>query len=136
MSFTYSGDPANSPLDAVRYHIGDIEEAKCLVQDEEIDYALAEESDVRLASANVAEAIAARATREVSWVRGRVEYRPGEMADRYYKLAAQLRDQVTGAGSYGVDSAYAGGISAQTVAAAEADADRIEPRFKRDQFDS
>ena len=98
MSFTYSGNPANSDLDAVRYLIGDTNETQCLVQDEEIDYALASESSVRLAAANVAEAIAAKATQEVSWVRGRVEYRPGEMADRYYKLAKQLRDQETGAG--------------------------------------
>ena len=136
MSFTYSGNPANSDLDAVRWWIGDTNETQCLVQDEEIDYALASESSVRLAAANVAEAIAAKATQEVSWVRGRVEYRPGEMADRYYKLAKQLRDQETGAGSYGVDSAYAGGISQQTVAANQADADIVQPRFTRDQFDS
>lgn len=135
MSFSYSGDPATSDLDAVRFLIGDKVEANCLVQDQEIDYALAQESSVRLAAANIAEAIAAKATQEVSWVRGRVEYRPGEMADRYYKLAKMLRDQETGLGSYGIDSAYAGGISVTTVDANQQDADTVQPRFTRNQFD-
>lgn len=40
MSFTYSGDPANSALDAVRFLIQDTNEDDILLQDEEIGFLL------------------------------------------------------------------------------------------------
>lgn len=38
MSFTYSGDPAASQLDAVRFALGDTIKEGALLQDEEINY--------------------------------------------------------------------------------------------------
>lgn len=38
MSFTYSGNPADSPLDAARFLIGDTDENAPIMQDEEISY--------------------------------------------------------------------------------------------------
>lgn len=38
MSFNYSRDPANSPLDAARFLIGDTNNAEPIMQDEEIQY--------------------------------------------------------------------------------------------------
>jgi len=42
MSWTYTADPSSSSKDAVRYLIGDVNEADQLVQDEEIYFNLAE----------------------------------------------------------------------------------------------
>ena len=42
MSFTYSGDPKSSPLDAARFAIGDTVEEGALMQDAEINYILQE----------------------------------------------------------------------------------------------
>ena len=38
MSFSYSGDPANSRLDACRFLLGDTDETQIIMQDEEIEY--------------------------------------------------------------------------------------------------
>lgn len=38
MSFTYSGDPSKSDLDAARFLIGDTDEKSPIMQDEEIKY--------------------------------------------------------------------------------------------------
>lgn len=38
MSFTYSGDPSKSDLDAARFLIGDTDETSIIMQDEEIQY--------------------------------------------------------------------------------------------------
>lgn len=38
MSFTYSGDPSNSPLDEARFLLADTNEAEPIMQDEEIQY--------------------------------------------------------------------------------------------------
>lgn len=40
MSFTYSGDPGASPLDAARFLIGDTDESAPIMQNEEIQYIL------------------------------------------------------------------------------------------------
>lgn len=38
MSFSYSGDPSNSEIDAVRFKLGDTSPVQPLLQDEEIQY--------------------------------------------------------------------------------------------------
>lgn len=38
MSFSYSGNPADSPLDECRFLLGDTNEAEPILQDEEIEY--------------------------------------------------------------------------------------------------
>jgi hypothetical protein len=60
MTWTYSGNPAASNRDAVRFLIGDTDSGDQLVSDEEIAFLLAEENTVRTASARACEAIAAR----------------------------------------------------------------------------
>ena len=53
MSWTYSGDPATSDKDAVRFLTGDTDAGDQLASDEEIAYALSQRPDVRLAAAVV-----------------------------------------------------------------------------------
>ena len=43
MSFSYSGDPSTSTLDECRFLIGDTNESSPIMQDEEIQYIIAEE---------------------------------------------------------------------------------------------
>ena len=57
MSFYYSGDPASSDKDTVRFLTGQTEEKSSLVSDEEILYALTQEGNVFLASALVLDAL-------------------------------------------------------------------------------
>lgn len=42
MSFSYSGDPSKSPVDAARFLLGDTDKAAPIMQDEEIKYIITE----------------------------------------------------------------------------------------------
>jgi hypothetical protein len=42
MSWNYSGNPASSPKDELRFIIGDTNQAEPIMQDEELDYLIAE----------------------------------------------------------------------------------------------
>jgi hypothetical protein len=135
MSFTYSGDPSESDLDAVRYLVQDTVEDGHKTSDEEISWALTQESGVYNAAALVCETIAARSAQSGgSWVRGRVEVRTDMVSTQYLALAKRLREQGSGIASITGSSAFAGGISVDDKTATEADTDRISPRFYRGQF--
>ena len=60
MSFTWSGDPKASDLEAVRWKINDIDSANPKFQDAEIEYALAQEHSVFNASARLCEQLQVR----------------------------------------------------------------------------
>lgn len=45
MSWNYSGDPTNSPLDECRFLIGDTNENEPIMQDEEINYIISQAGD-------------------------------------------------------------------------------------------
>jgi hypothetical protein len=53
--FTYAGDPANSPRDAVRFLVGDTNPLRPLLDDREVDYAIAQNPNQNLAAALLAE---------------------------------------------------------------------------------
>ena len=136
MSFSWDGDPTFNDVAAVRHHIGDTNSASFYLHDEQIQYALTENTNnVLLAAADCAEAIAALFASNTSWARGRVEVRPGETSDRYHKMADRLREQELGALAFDAGSAHAGGISVDRKTAVEADADRVAPALVRDQFE-
>jgi len=134
--FTYTGNPADSDKDAVRFLIQDTVADDYFVEDEEITFALSEEPNIYRAAALVAERIAARfARRPGSYVRGRIEVRNSTIAEQFQKIAATLRAQGSGSSSLSVTSAFAGGISIADKETTESDADRTEPYFRRGQFD-
>ena len=58
--WSYSGDPASSDKDAVRFLIGDTDVDESFVTDEEINWAIANNSNVYAAAAEVAENLAAK----------------------------------------------------------------------------
>lgn len=45
LSFSYSGNPENSRLDAIRFMIGDTNEDGALMQDEEVNYIINQNAD-------------------------------------------------------------------------------------------
>lgn len=93
MSFTYSGNPANSPLDAVRFLISDTVEADALVQDVEIVFELAQErNNTFRAAANLCETIATRLAQQPALEVGGVKVNPTRTADHYMILATRYRN--------------------------------------------
>lgn len=104
MSWSYSGDPADSTLDSVRFYVQDTDTDDQLIADEEIDFIVAtwgkvygdpEDSpgSILLFAAQVAEAIAAKFTREVSYSADGVSIGVNDLQPKYDNLAASLRDQ-------------------------------------------
>lgn len=97
MPWTYSGDPASSAKDEVRFLVGDTNTADQLVQDEEINYVLLAHADAGSASINyraaaeIAEAIAAKFARKADKAVGPLSIQAKQQHDHYVQLAGRLR---------------------------------------------
>src|SRR5688500_9078920 len=89
--WTYSGDPATSDKDAVRFLVGDTDIGDQLASDEELAYALSRHPDVRLASALVCDAIAAKFSRMADARVGDVSESASQRAAAYQTRADLLR---------------------------------------------
>ncbi len=105
MTWTYSGNPANSLLDAVRYEIGDTKESDPLLSNEEIQYELARSAnDVLRAAARCCETIAAQFARLVNSTIGKTSIQAEAKFKHYTQKAKELRRRITSHGT-----PYAGG---------------------------
>jgi hypothetical protein len=97
MSWSYSGDPADSPLDEVRFLVMDTDTLDQLISDEEIEYIIATWAPVYgsplMYASMVAESIAAKFAREVSYSADGVSVGVEQLQDKYDRLASSLRDQ-------------------------------------------
>ena len=60
MTWSYSGNPADSDKDAVRFCIGDTDESECLFSDEEIQYLLTTSGSVSSASIRALDKLCAK----------------------------------------------------------------------------
>lgn len=108
--FTYTS-PGTSRKDAVRFLVGDTDTTEQFLQDEEIQWLLEtwpNKSDYGVA-AKVAEAIAAKLSREVTVSADGETVAIGELQQRYITLAEQLREQ-DNESNVGADSLYVGGM--------------------------
>lgn len=130
MSWSYSGNPASSEMNQVRFLVGDTDTNDQLVTNEEINWALTEGGPY-VAAAIVARTIAAKFARKADFeVSNDLKVSYSKQADAYNKLADNLEKKS------GRVSAlpYAGGISVADKETNEADTDRVEPKFKRGDF--
>jgi len=95
--WSYSGDPTDSDLDEIRFLVQDTDTADQLITDEEISYIIDKWVDVYgsnfMAAAMVAEAIAAKFTREVAYSADGVSVAVEQLQQKYDNLAMSLRDQ-------------------------------------------
>lgn len=134
MTWTYSGDPASSNRDAVRFLVGDTDTTDQLVTDEEIAWLLSENSDdVYTAAADSARAIAASFARKATTKVVddlRIEFM--DRSARYYALAAQLTAEAQQRSQVAVP--WGGGLSISERDSDDDDTDLPGPRFRRGQF--
>lgn len=126
MAWSYSGDPSTSDKDAVRFMVGDTNNADQLMQDEEINFAVAREGSALKAAVVIARAIAAKFSRQADKAVGDLRIDLSQKAKAYHALAAQLEQE---AGILAVP--YAGGLTVDEKAAAELDSSLVQPAFKR-----
>jgi hypothetical protein len=131
MSWSYSGNPAASALDEVRFLTRDTDStATWTLQDAEILYATAKyPTNILLAAAVCAEAILGRfAQMYQSKHVGDLTLTVSNRHAQYLILAQQLRARANLAGV----SIYAGGLSWTEKREQDADADRVAPAAKTD----
>jgi hypothetical protein len=135
MTWTYSGDPAANDRDHVRFLIQDTNALAQLVQDEEIAFAISQEGGVTGAAALVLETLARRYAQQadVSLTSGpdTVKRSNSQLAAAFADRARELRAQAaanTGAPWYG-------GGSQAAKDARRTEPDRVQPAFRRGEFD-
>jgi len=128
VAFTWSGDPANSNLEAIRFLIDDTASSNAKFQDAEIDYAYSEEGSVYGAAAMLCEQLAAKYSLQgTNRALGPLRVDLSEIAANYEKKAALYRKR---AKTYAYP--YCGGISESDEEAYEDDSDVKQPIFEKD----
>ena len=136
MAFTYSGNPASSSRDAVRYLLHDTSTAAPFMNDAEIEWLVSEKPNVYRAAAQGARQLAAQLNDNVaSKTVGSLTLTYSERATKWLDLAKSLENQANkGAGS--AIRPYSGGISKTDKELNASDTDTDEPWFYRDMWDN
>lgn len=97
MTASYSGDPATSELDAIRYLIGDTSVSDALVSDEEIQYSLDKFLPLygteEWVAASILDTLAARYAREASFAADGVNVTLAGLQEQFSAQAEKLRSQ-------------------------------------------
>jgi len=123
LTFSYSGDPGASDLDALRFLIGDTDSADEQLTDEELSYLLTEHDDsVRHAGLSACRRLIAKYSRYV-------DQRTGDIDIKYSQRLAHLRGVIADIRQGLVPSVYAGGISKADIESVQEDDDRQGPVF-------
>ncbi|RZL29668.1 MAG: hypothetical protein EOP64_00250 [Sphingomonas sp.] len=129
MTFSYSGNPAASPVDAVRYLTGDTAERLALLSDEEIQYSLAQSGNSPPTAAVAAiEAMMVRAASLVDESVGSVSKSWSQRLSNLGTIRTMLLDKQA-RGGLGVPRA--GGISYTDKARTASNPDAVRPRFAK-----
>lgn len=125
--WTYSGDPASSDLDAVRFEIGDTDAEDPLLKDKELLYTLNEEGNILNAAARSCEALAKKFAREADKRLGPLSISLSQRSKAYRELAKDLRTR----SRLSKGTPYAGNISKTDQETDALDNDIKQPAFRR-----
>lgn len=127
MSWTYNpAQLATSALFQVRYYVGDTDINEQLVQDEEIQWQLSLNPDsVKLAAAEVCEAISAKFARWTDASVDGVSESASQKSERYSARAKELKQD-----AYSLALPVFGGITVAQQQAADQNTDMVQPSFK------
>jgi len=97
VTWTYSGDPATSDLDEVRFWTQDVVVGRQLLSDEEINFLIEKwyvpTGSLILVASVACEVIAAKVAADVNVSADGVSVSVGDLQQRYITLAQRLRDQ-------------------------------------------
>ena len=130
---SYSGDPADSECDAVRFLLGDTDTSDEILADEEIVFLLDNEGSPLKAAIVAADTIANLFSGDSTSYRiGGVEVRRGQRAEQFRRRADELRRSLLEQGV----NLFAGGVSIANKAEVVADTDRVAPHFKVGMFEN
>lgn len=128
MTFTYN--PANigsSGLSAVRFWTGETSSDLAVLQDEEIQAILNDNSNHKLAAAQCLDALAAYYARQADTRNEGLDVMASQRSKAYREQASQLRRR-----AYQTASIFVGGRSEQTKRDRTDDSDYVQPAFTRE----
>jgi uncharacterized protein YegL len=130
MSFTYSGDPNTSDLDAVRFLIGDTDPTNVEFQDAEINWEIQNEVNIYRAGSVLASDAAAKYSKIASKSVGDLHVQYGELAKNFEALSTTLNAR----SARRTAMPYAGGLEKADKRMNRLDTGIVQPTFRRNQF--
>jgi hypothetical protein len=136
VSWSYSGDPSNSPLDELRFLLGDTDPDCPILSDEELNYILGKaNNDMQAAVLASLQIIVIKYARLKDETVGDVQVKYSQIYDHYFDLLKKEQEagSITSLSSGGI---YAGGISVTDKKTRQSDPDRVQPKFFKDLGDS
>ena len=134
MSATYT-DPSNSANDAVRFLVGDTDVTDAALQDEEISFALSQAgNDNYLPAPICAQSLPPKYPSYVATMLEEVTSDYSTLRANYFALATRLEAQSKKYGSRGLGLPAAGGLTYSDIEANDLNDNRVQPKFKQDQF--
>lgn len=127
MSWSYSGNPALNSKDAIRYLIGDTDSTEPLTTDEEIAWALTQNSNIYAAASTVASAISTYFARlAISEEIGPIKVQYTGRTEAYALKAKELAGKV---GSFSQIEFFSGGSDVQARNDNASDSTIVQPIF-------
>lgn len=127
MAFTWTGDPANSNIEAIRWYIDDTASSNAKFQDAEITYAYNQEVSILGASALLCEQLAAKYAGEANRSLGPMSISLSNLSKQYENKAQMYRRR-----KIAYAKPYAANISETDRDTWEDDSDVNQPVFEKD----
>lgn len=130
MTWSYSGDPGASPLDELRFILGDTDTTDQQLSDEEVLFLLREHGgSVATAAVAACRRLIAKYTRCIDQKTGDIDLKFSSRLAQYNDLFSHLRAGI-------VPTPYAGGISVSDIETVREDTDRQGPIFALGMLDN
>lgn len=134
MAWTYSGNPASSTKDSVRFLVADTNVDDAFVTDEEINWCLSQtSSNIYQAASLVARSLSAKFSTLSDETIGPLQFKYAERAKNYEKIA--LRLDKTASNTTSLSGIYCGGVDVAEKASNAADTSLVQPEFKKGMTD-
>lgn len=130
MTFTYNAAGLDTDLNRIRLEIGDTDSTRILLQDEEIEQILTEQSDFNLQVAACCRLIC-------SLFAGKAErYRIEEFTESRREIYERYKEMANRYAAKGGGTPWAGSIDVDFKEATEEDTSLVTPLFKRGMHDA
>jgi len=128
-------DGLSERINNVRFLVGDTDSSDYAITNDNVAFALTQAgNDVYVAAAICARALAGKYATYVDTKFEDVSSNYSQMSENYYKLATRLEAQSKKYGSKGLGLPAAGGLTYSDIEANDLNNDRVQPKFKQDQF--
>ncbi len=131
MAWTYSGDPADSDRDALRFCIGDTDTGDQQMNDAELDFLLTQKGSVAGAAVEAVRKLIAKYSRQVNKSVGDLRLSLSDRVKSYKMLLRELQAAL----NLKTGGPIAGGISLARKDTVKENTDRVVPDFERGKFD-